>query len=477
MAPSAGHLHKLVVKNVKLLKSVAPFYSPFGADITYRAAWKSTQHLIESRFPVTLRRTGDLRLVPVRVRADQPLHPVAYLRQNKGRWYTTHSALNAAARRFSTTANGTTPGLKYDRTLFPKSRTSTAVNALTGRAPFASSLRPNLTGGTLGRTAGGYSLGSGRIGGARYFSHTPSAPAQVIQNVSQAVRAFCVSGHKAQFDGFDQQTGRKRFRAVSTHHDMVTRTVSSLPKATPGSYVDFRVNPTITALTPLSAVTGYTTDSSSKEQNINSSGLLDVLSVDFSRSLKELATILNDLKCLTELGDLPITYTASSASLRVHFPGCDAESVERLCQEIGVKRGIVVQDEDFDTFAGTEIALLFPFASSKTPSDVDGLFEMEDRRHAKKYLADPIEWQTMLSPSYSEHYEDNMDHDLSVQSDMGLEPFEEMNPWAGDVSAYPEGYESLSEASSLEHTTSSPLEYQDFEGIQRFIQMCDGVRR
>lgn len=73
---------------------------------------------------------------------------------------------------------------KYSRADFPSSATARAVGRLTSRAPFASTLRPNLTGGAFPRTAGGYSLGGGRAGGARYFSHTPTAPAQVI-NVSR----------------------------------------------------------------------------------------------------------------------------------------------------------------------------------------------------------------------------------------------------------------------------------------------------
>jgi hypothetical protein len=91
---------------------------------------------------------------------------------------------------------------------------------------------------------------------------------------------------------------------------------------------------------------------------VNTDGLMDLLSIDFARALKDLAAIMNDLKRLSTLGDLPLTMVDRS-TLRVHFPGCDAQTVERLCDEVGVQRGIIRQDSDFDTSAGTEIALLF----------------------------------------------------------------------------------------------------------------------
>lgn len=125
----------------------------------------------------------------VRSSARHALHPVARIRQAKGKWYTTHSTINAAVRRFMSTTAET--GNKYDRSSFPRSATAAAVSRLTTRTPFASTLRPNLTGGAIPRTAGGYSLGGGRVGGARYFSHTPAAPAQVL-NVRRALPYFIV---------------------------------------------------------------------------------------------------------------------------------------------------------------------------------------------------------------------------------------------------------------------------------------------
>ena len=151
-----------------------------------RHAFKKTQNLIRARLTEVIRPlNSELQPVLIRSTARHAVHPIARIRQAKGKWYTTHSTINAAVRRFMSTTAET--GSRYNRAAFPQSVTATAVSRLTARAPFASTLRPNLTGGAFPRTAGGYSLGGGRTGGARYFSHTPAAPAQVM-NVSKLVR-------------------------------------------------------------------------------------------------------------------------------------------------------------------------------------------------------------------------------------------------------------------------------------------------
>ncbi|PVH72946.1 hypothetical protein DL98DRAFT_501765 [Cadophora sp. DSE1049] len=384
------------------------------------------------------------QLQPILIRSSprHPIHPTAALRQAKGRWYTTHSTINATVRRFMST--GQAQGSRFNRAAFPKSATATAVSQLTIRTPFSSTLRPNLTGGTLPRTSGGYSLGGSRPGGARYFSHTPAAPAHVVNNVSAAVRAFWLSGQKAQFDGMTP-AGEKRYRGVSNLQEQTSRKMQSVPRTTPGSFIDFHVNPTVTALSPLGAAFGSTMDVSAT--NLNTEGFLDVLSVDFARALKDLAATMNDLKRLSALGDLPITLEQKSI-LRVRFRGCDAETVERLCDEVGVQRGVIMQDEDFDSSAGTHMALLFPFA--------------------------PTSEHTLSSPGGS--LRSQTGHDLEYE----YEDFEEDiidNPWI-------EGYESLEDDSDGEsayftktsrHPNSS--DYEGLEGIYRFLEHCDNSRR
>jgi len=205
---------------------------------------------------------------------------------------------------------------------------------------------------------------------------------------------------------------------------------------------------------------------------------LDILSIDFSRALKELATILNDLKRLSTLGDLPITYQDSC--LRIHFPGCDADTVERLIDELGIQRGIVGQDKDFDAFNGTEIALLFPFAPSQSPSECS-FFEKPVSHRAFKQ--DELWWDNLVPETPPSPILGNLPTpDFSTISDSGLEfdDLAEENPWLSS----PSGYESLhtseledSGRKSSEQSQHTPLEYQGIEGIYRFIQQCDDAAR
>ncbi|KAK0104757.1 hypothetical protein ONS95_005027 [Cadophora gregata] len=424
---------------------MAPAPGMFGpaAVKVMRHALKKTSNFIRIRL-ANIGRPLDSQLQPVLVRSAprHQIHPNAALRQSKGRWYTTHSTINATVRRFMST--GPTQGTRFNRAALPKSVTATAVSRLTIRTPFSSTLRPNLTGGTLPRTSGGYSLGGSRPGGARYFSHTPAAPVQVVNNVSAAVRAFWLSGQKAQFDGMTP-AGEKRYRGVSNLQEQATRNMQSVPRTTPGSFIDFHVNPTVTALSPLGAAFGSNMDASAT--NLNTEGLLDVLSVDFARALKDLAATMNDLKRLSALGDLPITLEQKSI-LRVRFPGCDAETVDRLCDEVGVQRGVIMQDEDFESSAGAHMALLFPFAPSSE--------------------------HILSSPGGSLRSETG--HDLEYD----YEELEEdiiHNSWI-------EGYESLEndsdgESAYFTKTSGQPnsSDYEGLEGIYRFLEHCDNSRR
>jgi len=274
------------------------------------------------------------------------------------------------------------------------------------------------------------------------------------------VRAFFISGHKAQFDGVSK-VGEKRYKAVSVLQEETGRKLRDLPRATPGSRIEFAINPTVTALTQLNGLPGYSTFESTAADHLNTNGLLDVLSVDFSRALKDLAAVLNDLKRLSALGDLPITYEGSS--IAVHFPGCDAETVDRLCEELNVTRGTTSQDEAFDAFAGTEIALLFPFAPSNAVSECEDLFELPaPKTHVP--IKEVISYNDMFTPASPAY---------STQSDTGCEDILEVDAWLSS----PSGYESVRSASDAVSSKYDPLHYQGFEGIYRFIGELDAVRR
>jgi hypothetical protein len=213
------------------------------------------------------------------------------------------------------------------------------------------------------------------------------------------------------------------------------------------------------------------------------------LSIDFARALKDLAAIMNDLKHLSTLGDLPISLH-DSTTLRVRFPGCDADTVERLCRELNIKRGIVGQDEDFDTRNGTEMALLFPFAPSKTASET-GLENYG--RPIKRIRKDRVEWHEMLTPpqrgsagfSHVSATSQSRDAFEFVDEAMGE------NPWIES----PGEYSSLHESELLEtddpvtyffqpqaavparyERSNAETGYEGLEGIYRFIEQCDRAK-
>jgi hypothetical protein len=426
--------------------------------------------LIRDKLPQAGRTAeAELQHVPVRVTARQPINRIAAIRQSQSRWYSTRKAINDTVRHFSSTSH---TAARLTRSSYPSSRVGQAVNRLTSRAPFASTLRPNLSGGTLPRTAGGYATGAGRLGGARYFSHTPAAPAQVVNNVSQAVRAFWLSGQKAQYDGINPR-GEKQYKPVTALQEETGRKMRISHPSSPGSYLDFKVTPTITALGPLSSIPRAQFEKQSPN-SLNSEGLLDSLSIDFARALRDLAAIMNDLRKLASLGDLPISLPDSS-TLRVRFPGCDADTVERLCQELGIRRGFIYQDADFDFHNGTKMALLFPFASCKTPSAVTSSPKLQP---ATRQMGDQLQWAEMISAKQSPHHSNK-----SITS----HDFEELenapdNPWARS----PSGYSSLhasDEEDVMGYFQAEPLpvrqvsEYEGLEGIYKFLEECDRARR
>ncbi|KAK0657275.1 hypothetical protein B0T16DRAFT_401333 [Cercophora newfieldiana] len=376
----------------------------------------------------------------------QPIHPVARLRQLK-RVGKTYAHFNATVRRYLSTGGHSTAAPRFDRSKLPVSNTSRAVSRFTGRAPFASTLRPNLTGGTLGRSAGGYSMPGG---GARYFSHTPAAPAQVVSNVSQAMRAFWLGGNRARYDGVDSN-GKARYVSVNAAQEEARVRMSSIPRNAPGSYIDFRVSPTITALSPLGVVFPFTTTEqgfkpmTGETATLHAEGFLDVLSVDFARALQDLAAVMTDLKSLSVLGDLPVTLEKRSV-IRIRFPGVDAETVERLCDDVGVRRGVVRQDADFDASVGVPVALRFPFAPDEGCD------------------------KTITSPGGSLR---SIGSGGTEIEEMFLDEFEE-NPWLSPPET--EGYESMSPPLLSNSGDHSSEDFEGLEGIYRFIEECDRAR-
>ena len=392
----------------------------------------------------------------------QPLHPLASLRQQKRgiRWYSASGGslnlLSSAARRFLDA--GTKIPRYVDRTAYLRSTVGSRAFQSTGRAPFASTLRPNLTGGCLPRTAGGYSL-PGRTG-ARYFSHTPAAPAQVVQNVSQAMRAFWTSGQRARYDGVGPR-GEKHYAAVSALHTEASRTLKAHSFRAAGSYVDFPLNPTITALSPLAAAFPFSSSPATLEQaaTLTEEGFLAGLSSDFAQALKDLSAVLDSLRRLSALGDLPVHLEKGRRGgtvLRVRFPGVDAETVETLCDDLGLTRGLVGQDANFDAQNGAPVALRFPFAP-----------DAEERGAS-----------TFTSPGGSVRSRRSFTGlSETEEEEVYLQQFLEDNPWLSNTeeegyATTEEGYGTMS-ATSPRSRENASADYEGLEGIYRFLEECD----
>lgn len=451
-----------------------------------RFGFDKAARLIRDRLPQTAK-VVEPQVQPVFARVTrQPINRLAAIKQSQSRWYSTRQAINNAVRQFSSSA-----APRASRASHPPSRTATAISRLTTRTPFASQLRPNLSGGTLSRSAGGYSLGGQ---GVRHFSHSPAAPAQVVQNVSQAVRAFWLSGTKARFDGFNPRTGDKRYRAVSDLQDDIRQTLDLHAPAAKGAFIDFKVSPTITAVGPLASIPRSGTSAASCESSDGFSEatglanplLLSNLSIDFARALKTLSAVFNDLKHLSTLGDLPISLH-NSDTIRVRFPGCDADTVEALCLELNIRRGIVGQDEGFEEQCGAELALLFPFAPSSPPSQVGFDVASRPKKRMRMRSKDRVEWHHMLSPGASPGYSHRSEtsHSLIEQHEL------QDNPWLSSPSGYSSLHSSeldghgaddvamffLPQHGSHPGPTGNLSGYEGVEGIHRFLQECDRAQR
>jgi hypothetical protein len=342
----------------------------------------------------------------------QPIHPLALLRQSRS---SPRRLFSTAARRLSSFAQATpsyASNLSATRAAartFPASATRTALSGTT-HAPFASPLRPNLTGGTLSRTAGGYGFGGGARGAARHFSHVPAAQAQVVQNVSQAVRAFCLQGYRPQYQGLDHH-GSKRFVAVSQAQAKVANEVAKVGAGAGfaharGTTVEFRAAPVVAfaAARAFSEATGL-----QDCQTLSDDTVMDMLAAEFDSVRKSMTAIQADLKRLATLGSLPLS-TTKDGHIQVRFPGCDGASVERLCIELGVQRGIVREDAEWvdggsQESRDVEMALLFPWAPD-AGIDISAHIDEEGSARDLFFEATPLAneerrfgWESMMTTS------------------------------------------------------------------------------
>ncbi|MCJ1243770.1 hypothetical protein MMC30_000967 [Trapelia coarctata] len=449
MAPSSGHL--LVPEAVKVFKY---------------ALSKATT-LLRSKFPST---TGKYILQPIRIPIQQqPTHPLAYLRQLRSR---------TSPRFYSTVKSAKSAGRPL-RAALPSSATARAIHGK-GFTPFASPLRPSFNG-TVGRST---------LGGARNFTSGPTCHAQALNNVSAAVRAFWLEGGRARYDGCSPTTGEKRFKRVSPAQDKGLRIMRHAidTRNAKGSSLRFRIAPTVTALSSV----GF------ENQTLGEEGVLDTLAGDFARSVQDLAAILADLKKVRDAyGDLPVTWEEGFVAVR--FAGLDKGAVESLADEVGVRRGVVCEDEAWreeDGDRDVRMALLFPFAPSKAHSvlEEDGMGGREMEGVEEMFYTSPLKGErTQVAEAFAHMSSPGLSTRSLTSADgfVELETREE-NPWAEDSESgfdSPDGKTETesqgqirspswgTDRSRVEGYDSGVDGYQGLESIYRFLAECDGARR
>lgn len=426
-------------------------------------------------------RNFDSALQPIRINANghKPRSATTFLKQS--RWFSTAAIDFSKSRPHA--------GVRCD---LLDSKVSRAIH-LHGAAPFASTLRPNLTGGALPRSAGGYTLGGTGIAGrgVRHFSHTPSAQAQVLHNVSAGIRAFVVNGGKVRFDGLDAKTGEKRFKSISTTEDKILRKLEKpLDAFVKGTNLEFQLSPTITALS-----TTLFPQSVTNELTLANPDILVNLSEDFAHALKDLSAVLTDLHSLSTLGAIPITLSTTPLGpvLTCRFSGCDAESVTHLCDEVGIERGIVREDEAWQRDRDSEMALLFPFAPGvEIPEQSDD----EAMVFGGKLLSDPsdeLNRHQMMSPTRSvtsilsaasnnEVFDTLRDHRNLVDRERGENNLihSAMSGYGGlygsDFASSDAYLPSQSKFFPRESNLDGPAAFEGLEGIYRFLRECEDAR-
>ena len=324
----------------------------------------------------------------------------------------------------------------------------------------------------------------------RYFSHIPAANAQVASNVSAAVRAFWANGYRVQYDGTDPRTGEKKFRAVTVAQEKATNSVrhtADIPNAR-GTTLEFHIAPTVTSISPLA----------SSEQTLEPPDVLPTLASDFSRTLSSLALIHADLKRLATLGPLPVSHPTAS-TIHVRFPGCDAQIVTALCDELNIQRGIVREDEAWAEEGGdkdVDMALLFPWAPSASEYSAGAEDEIAPYFQQRTPLGtESLGWRSMLSDKPSPPQEKYAGSDVSellgdnpwTVTDTGVEGSESFDAiHTSDLASNESFGPNLARTETLKGNTmrgcgrQAPVSGEGYEGVQgiyRFLAECEAAGR
>lgn len=143
-----------------------------------------------------------------------------------------------------------------------------------------------------------------------------------------------------------------------------------------GSYVDFDLSPTIT----IPPVTQLSTD------------IVDHLTEDIERHIDQLKSMIDNLKKLSNLGELPIS--VEDSALRVYFPNCEPDQVDSLLNSSEVTQGVIRSHHDstivspIDSSSESSYQLTSSLSSSYTPSSGSQSVSQSSDLMAGFYYAD-----------------------------------------------------------------------------------------
>lgn len=97
-----------------------------------------------------------------------------------------------------------------------------------------------------------------------------------------------------------------------------------------GSYIEFSIFASL--------------GSSFNHETVLSEETIDELLEDLDVLIQRIQTLKQDLEKIFELGALPIKFIKSRWVLRVYFPNCEPEKLQKLCQEKNVMGGTIFED-------------------------------------------------------------------------------------------------------------------------------------
>lgn len=188
--------------------------------------------------------------------------------------------------------------------------------------------------------------------------------------------------------------------------------------------VEWSLTPLVTSI-PRNTWTGPTTDDDPAATATLSSTRISIgLAADFARAVQHLATVLADLERLRVLGDLPVRMAPNGSAIWVVFAGRELEDVAHICDDLGVRRGVVKD------------------VGSKTRGEEIEWWRMMDAQKVEGLEKVTTVWNASASDESGVLVEDDG-------------PVVEWRDWK-----------------ELEAESEGTSRYEGFEGICRFLEQC-----